>query len=1181
MLVKIPLVVVTLVLGFALGQSSPGPSSPPTPNPAPSNLATSSPVQSNSGQGSSAQTAPTQAPPPQTAPPKTVTVQIVPAAPDSSKPDYSKEAFVIERLATKVTEEDDGTGVREVSADVKILAEAGVKAFAVLSFTYTSANEAVEFDYVRVRKPDGTVVKTPDYNIQDMPGEVTRTAPLYSDIHEKHVAVKGLGVGDVLEYLVRYRVAKAEVPGQFWFEYYFNNLSAVRDERLEISVPGAKYVKVVSPEFKPAVTEEGTRRVYRWTHTNLQVKEKDPDEIPRRIPPNPDVQMTTFTSWEDVGRWYGGLQKDPLTVTPAIQAKSAELTKGLKTDEEKIHALYNFVSLKFHYIGLDFGIGRYQPHAADDVLDNGYGDCKDKHTLLASLLKAAGYDAWPALINASRKLDPDVPSPAQFNHVITVVPLGGKYIWLDTTPEVAPYGLLLQQLRDKQALVIPTELAAAGGAAAGATSSGVTSENRAPRLMTTPQNPLQPMRQEFSMEGKLDSDGTFTGHADQSYEGDVEVMLRASFRQLPESQWRDMVQRFSRALNFGGDVSNVKITPPDEIDKPFEISYDYVRRNYGDWENRRTTAPLPPMGLEVFKDAKDRKPPEPLLLGALGKVSYRARMKLPAGYEVVPPAPVHLTEPYVEYDDHIKVENGVLTAARELVIKKNEVPLDDWEGYRKFGIALSDDEFNFMTLVGGTTVTLRKREAGKDSGADADKAADPADSADVDRMFRDGYTAMQRNDLGRAQQLYEQVIARAPKYQTAHLDLGTVLAMERKIPEAMVEWHKEQDLYPSDARSYQVPAAVLMYQHRYDEATEELHKLLKVDPKNQNGALSLGSLFLQIGKYPDAVEVLETAEKTAPDNSALQLQLGQAYLKTGQSEKAVAQLRAAVEGGSHSHDPMVLNDVAYALAESKTNLELARQYGEESTKELERRSINDTAATDTGTRVTSQLAMVWDTVGWVYFQNGDLSRAESFVRAAWLLGQYPVVGEHLGEIYEKEGKNKEAAHLYELALAAQLMVPMQVAGITTTQSGSQGAAPKDPSQQLTEEITSRYQKLTGKKPELNTTWRLPNGEWTKTASEQLSEMRTAKFGKQPKLSGSAEFTIVFSPGRVESVDYVNGEEALQDLTDQLKAAHFQVEFPAGSQGKILRRAELSCSSISGCVAVLLPVSLAAVQMPGQ
>jgi len=116
--------------------------------------------------------------------------------PASSAQDYSKEAYVIEKLHTRITEEADGTGTRELTAEIKVLAEAGVKAFAVLSFTYTSANEVVDVDYVRVRKPDGTVVKTPDYNVQDMPADVTRTAPLYSDIHEKHVAVKGLGVGD-------------------------------------------------------------------------------------------------------------------------------------------------------------------------------------------------------------------------------------------------------------------------------------------------------------------------------------------------------------------------------------------------------------------------------------------------------------------------------------------------------------------------------------------------------------------------------------------------------------------------------------------------------------------------------------------------------------------------------------------------------------------------------------------------------------------------------------------------------------------------------------------------------------------------------------------------------------------------------------------------------------------------
>ena len=101
------------------------------------------------------------------------------------------------------------------------------------------------------------------------------------------------------------------------------------------------------------------------------------------------------------------MQRPQIAVTPQIQAKAAELTKGLSTDEDKIRALYNYVSTQFHYVSLSFGNGRYQPHAAEDVLENEYGDCKDKHTLLAALLKAAGYDAWPALINSSRKIDPN------------------------------------------------------------------------------------------------------------------------------------------------------------------------------------------------------------------------------------------------------------------------------------------------------------------------------------------------------------------------------------------------------------------------------------------------------------------------------------------------------------------------------------------------------------------------------------------------------------------------------------------------------------------------------------------------------------------------------------------------------------------------------------------------------
>jgi transglutaminase-like putative cysteine protease len=58
------------------------------------------------------------------------------------------------------------------------------------------------------------------------------------------------------------------------------------------------------------------------------------------------------------------------------------LTKGLSDDDAKLRAIYSYVSLHYRYVAISFGIGRYQPHAAGEILGNQYGDCKDKHTLL-------------------------------------------------------------------------------------------------------------------------------------------------------------------------------------------------------------------------------------------------------------------------------------------------------------------------------------------------------------------------------------------------------------------------------------------------------------------------------------------------------------------------------------------------------------------------------------------------------------------------------------------------------------------------------------------------------------------------------------------------------------------------------------------------------------------------------
>ena len=336
---------------------------------------------------------------------------------------------------------------------------------------------------------------------------------MYSDQREKHVAVKGLGTGDVLEFQVHSQDRKPLVPGQFWYAYNFSDDGIVLQEKVEIKCPRERAVKWKSPDIEAGDHRRG--RTAGLHLDRLEPPEQDPrsgkegggtnpvSECPRAAPA-PQIQLSSFQSWQEVGRWYGALQKDRVQPGPEVRAKAAELTKGAADEDAKIRAIYNYVSTQYHYIGIAFGVGRFQPHSATDVLSNQYGDCKDKHTLLASLLQAVGITAYPALISSGTKLDPDVPSVSPFNHVITVLPRRTSYLWLDTTSELAPFGYLLPQLRDKPALVIP--------------------DDRPPLFMTTPADPPFQGSSVFKAEGTLSKAGVLDAHIEQSSRSDFELL---------------------------------------------------------------------------------------------------------------------------------------------------------------------------------------------------------------------------------------------------------------------------------------------------------------------------------------------------------------------------------------------------------------------------------------------------------------------------------------------------------------------------------------------------------------------------------------------------------------------------------------------------------------------------------
>src|SRR5208282_3717302 len=112
----------------------------------------------------------------------------------------SEEAAVFERILNRVRFENDGTEVSETEAVVRIQSQAGVEQFGQMVFGYSSATEKLEVEYVRVRKPDGQVVVTPESTAQDFAPDVLKEAPMYSDYRQRHISVAALQPGDTLEY---------------------------------------------------------------------------------------------------------------------------------------------------------------------------------------------------------------------------------------------------------------------------------------------------------------------------------------------------------------------------------------------------------------------------------------------------------------------------------------------------------------------------------------------------------------------------------------------------------------------------------------------------------------------------------------------------------------------------------------------------------------------------------------------------------------------------------------------------------------------------------------------------------------------------------------------------------------------------------------------------------------------
>ncbi|GAA3756103.1 DUF3857 domain-containing protein [Terriglobus aquaticus] len=943
-------------------------------------------------------------------------------APLSSVPaaTFSDEAAILRNSNIVLQYNADGTGTRTESQSFKLQSEAAVRQFGVVSLVYASATQTADFVYVRVRRSDGSVVDTPLTDVQDQTPPVTQQAPFYSDIKLKQMPVRGLRVGDIVEWQTHVVIKQAEAANQFWGTVPFVRDLVTQHQTVELRFPSNLNPTVwTNPanHVTPERTTEGKETVYRWQWQSLKPTLGKQAEAAAKAEENkvlsadeeldktegrlPDVAFTTFPDWAAVGAWYRGLEADRMQPDATIRAKVAEITAHSATEQDKIRAVYDWVASDVRYIGIALGVGRYQPHAAATVLQNQYGDCKDKHTLLASMLIALGQQPDAVLIGSGVRFNPAVPSPAAFNHLITRITLNGKPVWLDTTSEVAPFQVLVPTIRDKDALVVPP--------------TGVAT------IQKTPARPPFAPFETMAVKGSLDKDLTSESQIAYTLRDDNEIGLRAGLRQLSPAQHPEAVQRVMQFYGFGGTTSDAVIDNLNDQEKPLVLRFHYHREHSSEWGENRVTAVFSPTLLPVIDEKKP--PTTSILLGQPRESTSTVDMQLAPGWSAELPEAIHQSIPQARIDTTYRLDGRTLHAERKLSVLAEKMPAADWKTYQKWYTASSAGDVPYIQLIPPSGAKSTGPMIG--DGAHAKGSGDSVPQkpktqaerlAQAKRLVESAGEKLNHNDPDGAEQDLNEARTLNESQEYLWGNLGVVAQRRGNQTEAVKDYRKEVELYPTSEFAWRNLVNLQASENR-KAAIATTRDWIAADPSKSDARTTLVQLLWADNQNAAALAAAKDAAAALPgdvrESNAFQLLLGQAQMRGGETAAGAETLSHLIQGDATALQD---NDAVYELAKNHLQLKVAETTQRDVLKKLAAESTGWTGdeSPNTMAQASSLFTAAWDTMGWILYEEGKYAEAETYIRPAWLNRPNPEIGEHLGDVQAALHKDRDAALTYEL-----------------------------------------------------------------------------------------------------------------------------------------------------------------------
>lgn len=319
--------------------------------------------------------------------------------------------------------------------------ETGVQNNSQLYFSFDPSYQQLAINKIRLYR-DGKVIDQLDReNIEVMRNETNVDRLMYDGTYSAVAILKDVRIGDVLEYEITL-TGKNPIWGDHFYGRHQLAYNQEIDELYQASLlyPNQYFqYKLTGDAEEPVISQSNGLKCLEWHRRNVKPIFTD-EATPGWYAAYPVAEISTFKSWPEVKKWESKLF-DFSILTPQIDQFIKDENYN-KTPEDLIRMI-RFVQKDIRYLGMEMGIFSHQPHHPAKILNQRFGDCKDKSYLLATMLRKIGVEAWPALVNTTltKQLPDHLPSSLIFDHVIVKFRWDGKDYWVDATDSGQKGGL--------------------------------------------------------------------------------------------------------------------------------------------------------------------------------------------------------------------------------------------------------------------------------------------------------------------------------------------------------------------------------------------------------------------------------------------------------------------------------------------------------------------------------------------------------------------------------------------------------------------------------------------------------------------------------------------------------------------------------------------------------------------